>query len=322
MSALRLEPVPGWERLPAGWDFIEVAGVATDSQDRVFVFNRGRHPVIVFDPEGRFLFTWGEGEFVRPHGIAIGPDDSLYLTDDLDHTVRKYSPDGRRQWLLGSSGQPSDTGVREMDYRTIRRGGPPFNQPTNLALAADGSFFVSDGYGNARIHKFSPAGQWLFSWGEPGTGDGQFQLPHGIAVDRRGRVFVADRENDRLQLFDAEGRFLASWTDVCRPCEVFLDAADRVWVAELGRRTGLFPWMQAEPTAPGGRLSVFDAEGRLLLRCGGGDRPGTPGDFYAPHDVWVDGRGGVYVGEVVWSAGGNRGLAPAHCPPLQKFRLA
>ncbi len=129
-------PVPGWEQLPAGWKFVEAVGVATDSRDRVFVFNRGEHPLIVFDRDGKFLQAWGEGQFVRPHGIWIGGDDAVYLTDDLDHTVRKYTPDGRLLWKLGTSGRGSDTGVRESDYRTITRGGPPFNQPTNLAIGA------------------------------------------------------------------------------------------------------------------------------------------------------------------------------------------
>lgn len=139
-----------WAQLPAGWSLVEVAGVATDSADNVFVFNRGQHPVIVFDREGRFLRSWGEGQFVRPHGITIGPDDAVYCVDDTDHTLRKYTPQGRLLWTLGTSGQPSDTGARSVDYRQIVRSAGPFNFPTNVALAADGSLFVADGYGNAQ----------------------------------------------------------------------------------------------------------------------------------------------------------------------------
>src|SRR5438105_5593119 len=134
---LRYEALPRWEQLPAGWSFVEVAGVATDSQDRVYVFNRGEHPVIIFDRDGQFLSSWGEGQFKRPHGISIGPDDAVYCTDDLDHTVRKFTPDGRLLLTLGCSGQASNTGIVGNDYRTIRHGGPPFNRPTNLALAPD-----------------------------------------------------------------------------------------------------------------------------------------------------------------------------------------
>ena len=312
-------PVPGWEQLPAGWKFVEAVGVATDSRDRVFVFNRGEHPVIVFDRDGRFVEAWGEGQFVRPHGIWIGSDDAVYLTDDLDHTVRKYTPHGRLLWKLGTSGRGSDTGVQKNDYRTITRGGPPFNQPTNLTIGPDGSLYISDGYGNARIHKYSPEGKLLLSWGEPGAGPGQFNLPHGIGVDSSGRVLVADRENSRIQVFSPNGEFLAEWTDVVRPCEVFVDLQDNVFVAELGHRAGMFPWMKPDLTVSGGRVSIFNDRGSLLSRFGGGEKPGTPGDFFAPHDLWVDARGDLYVAEVTWSAGGNRGLVSPDCPSLQKL---
>jgi DNA-binding beta-propeller fold protein YncE len=318
-GSFRYRPVPGWEQLPEGWSFVEAVGAATDSQDRVYVFNRGEHPVIVFDDSGRFLRAWGQGVFRRPHGIWIGPDDSLYLADDWDHTVRKFTPEGRLLLTLGTSGQASDSGIEGIDYRTIRRAAPPFNLPTNLALAPDGAMYVTDGYGNARVHRFAPDGALLFSWGEPGDGPGQFNLPHGIGVDSRGRVYVADRENSRVQRFSAEGRFLDQWTDVVRPCEVFVDPRDNVFVAELGRRVGGFPWMTPDPAASGGRVSIFDSEGNLLSRFGGGDHPGTPGDFLAPHDIWVDRQGSIYTSEVVVSAAGKTSYYSPQCPTLQKF---
>jgi DNA-binding beta-propeller fold protein YncE len=209
--------------------------------------------------------------------------------------------------------------VQKNDYRTITRGGPPFNQPTNLTIGADGSLYISDGYGNARIHKYSPDGKLLLSWGEPGAGPGQFNLPHGIGIVSSGRVLVADRENSRIQIFSPDGEFLAEWTDVVRPCEVFVDPQDNVFVAELGHRAGLFPWMKPNPTVSGGRISIFNHTGSLLARFGGGEKPGTPGDFFAPHDVCVDVRGDLYVAEVTWSAGGNRGLVSPDCPSLQKL---
>lgn len=323
--------------MPTGWSFVEAVGVATDSHDRVYVFNRGEHPVIVFDADGRFLRAWGEGQFVRPHGIWIGKDqdddaDMVYLTDDNGHAVRKFTPDGKLVATIGPCGQPSDTGVEGNDYRTIRRGAGPFNLPTNLALGPAGEMYVSDGYGNARVHKFSPDGKLLRSWGEPGTGPGQFNLPHGIGVDSTGRVFVTDRENSRVQVFSPDGDFLEEWTDVLRPCEVFLDGEDRVFVAELGRFAGLFPFMQRDPQATGGRVSVFDRSGKLLARLGGRWRPWgegskapeqapctPPDDFFAPHDIWVDSAGGIYVGEVTMSAGGYKGLVSPDCPSLRKF---
>ncbi|MCI0721753.1 MAG: peptidyl-alpha-hydroxyglycine alpha-amidating lyase family protein [Acidobacteria bacterium] len=313
------EALSQWEQLPPGWSFAEVVAVATDSQDRVYVFNRGKHPVMVFDRDGRFLSSWGEGLFVRPHGILIGPDDAVYCADDHDHTVRKFTTGGQLLLTLGTRGQPSDTGVVHNDYRSIRRGGAPFNLPTNLALSPTSEMYVTDGYGNARVHKFSDDGRLLFSWGEPGSGPGQFNLPHGIAVGRDQTVYVADRENSRIQVFTHAGEFLTDWKDVARPTQIFIDAHDNVYVSELGWRAGLFSGVQPPPDPPGGRVSIFTRDGKLLARWGGGDTPCAVGDFFAPHDVWLDSRGDLYISEVTMSAGGNRGVVPSHCHTLQKF---
>ncbi len=312
-----------WARRPAGFTWSEVSAVATDSRDRLFVFNRGDHPVMVFDPDGTFLSAWGEGVFARAHGITIGPDDSVYCTDDLDHTVRKFTPEGRLLLTLGTSGKPSETGATSIDYRTIRHAGLPFYFPTNVALSPAGEIYVTDGYGNARVHKFSPTGKLLFSWGAPGNGPGQFKVPHGIAVDRHGTVFVADRENSRIQIFSPEGEFLREWVDIARPCQVAFDARGNLFIAELGYRAGMWPGtFPPTPNATGGRVSIFDPGGALLARWGGGDEPTAPGDFFAPHDICIDTRGDVYVAEVVMSAGGNRGLVSPDCHTLQKFVIS
>lgn len=309
-----------WAKLPDGFRWSEVAAVAVDSHDRVFAFHRGERPVMVFDRDGNFLASWGDGQFVRPHGIAIGQEDAVYCTDDGDHTVKKFTPEGRLLMTLGGSGRPADTGATSIDYRTIRYAGPPFHFPTNVALAANGDIYVSDGYGNARVHRFSPDGRLMASWGGPGGGPGEFRVPHGIAISRDGIVFVADRENSRLQLFSLDGEFLGEWSDIARPCQVAIDAAGRVWVAELGYRAGMWPGTFApSPDATGGRVSVFDSGGRVLARFGGGVNPTACGDFFAPHDIAIDSRGDVYVAEVVLSAGGNRGLVSPDCHTLQKL---
>jgi DNA-binding beta-propeller fold protein YncE len=299
---------------------VEVAGVATDSAGNAYVFNRGEHPLIVFDASGRFLRSWGEGMLVRPHGITIGPDDMLYCVDDTDHTVRKFTPEGRLLLTLGTSGVASRTGATTVDYRTIRQAAVPFNFPTNLALSPSGEMYVSDGYGNARIHRFAPHGELLDSWGSPGVGPGEFHVPHGIAIDREGIVYVADRENSRLQLFSPHGEFLAQWTDVARPSQVTIDESGNVFVAELGYRAGMFEGNLPPPGRPtGGRVSIFNSTGALLARWGGGENPCAPGDFYAPHDITIDRHGDLYVGEVTMSAGGRRGLVSHDCHSLQKF---
>jgi sugar lactone lactonase YvrE len=313
----RYEAVPGWPTLPAGFTFQEAVGVATDSGGRVYVFNRGEHPVAIFSPEGEFLGSWGEGQFERPHGIMIGPDDALYLTDDCGHTVGKYTRDGRLLLELGVPGQPSVTGHRDFDYRTIERGGPPFRYPTNVALGPESDIYVSDGYGNARVHRFAPDGRLIRSWGEPGSGPGQFNVPHGIAIDPRGRVIVADRENDRLQFFSFEGELLGIWPDLPRPSDIWVGDAGELFVVELGWQAGRWPWMAPDPEAPCGRLSIYDPDGAVLARWGSGN-PLAPDGFYAPHDIWVDRAGALYVAEVTLSA--SRGAPEAaDYPTLRRF---
>ncbi len=311
-----------WARWPEGWQVPEVVGVATDSQDRVFVFYRGEHPVAVFDRDGAFLFSWGEGIFNRPHGITIGPDDSVFCADDFDHTVRKFTPEGKLLLTLGASGRPSDTGATSVDFRNIQRAAGPFHYPTNVAIGPASEIYVSDGYGNARVHKFSAKGKLLLSWGSPGAGPGEFRIPHGIAVDGAGIVYVADRENSRVQLFSPDGKFLTQWTDIARPCEVAIDASGKVYVAELGYRAGMWPGTQPpHDGATGGRVSIFDARGKVLARFGGGQRPCEAGDFFAPHDIWLDSHGSFYVSEVIWSAAGGKKPDAGEYHALQKFEL-
>src|SRR5262249_1086225 len=152
------------------------------------------------------------------------------------HVVHKFTPEGKLLMTLGTKGLPSDTGATSIDFRTITHTGPPFHYPTNVALSPEGNLYITDGYGNARVHAFAPDGRLLFSWGAPGTGPGQFRVPHGIAIDKHGTLFVCDRENSRIQLFTPEGKYLSEWTDVIRPSQVFIDSAGDVYVAELGYR--------------------------------------------------------------------------------------
>jgi DNA-binding beta-propeller fold protein YncE len=309
-----------WAKFPANGADGEAVAIACDRRDRVFVFLRGPRPVQVFEPDGTFIAAWGEGLFTRPHGIFIGPDDTVYCTDDCGHTVRAFTTEGRLLLTLGTSGQPSDTGATSIDYRTIRRAGPPFHYPTNLAVGPSGDLYVSDGYGNARVHRFAPDGRLLQSWGEPGRGLSQFQVPHGLALDRDGTVYVADRENSRIQIFTGDGAYRGEWTDVARPCQLYVDSDEWIYVAELGFHAGRWPGTGlAEPGAPAGRVSIFDRTGTLHARWGGGANPCAVGDFYAPHGVWVDSRDDLYVAEVALSAGARAGLVPASCHTLQKF---
>ena len=321
---LEYEVLEGWERLPEGWSFVEVAGVAVDSQDRVYVFNRGQHPMIVFDKDGRFLNAWGEGVFTNPHGLFIDAADHVYCVDNHDHTVRKFTTEGELLMTLGDSVEPADTGF-QMGESPVRRAGGPFNMVTNVAVAGNGEMFISDGYGNARVHRFSASGELLASWGEPGSAPGQFNLPHSIAVDRDGRVFVADRENSRIQIFAADGTYLKSWDWVNRPDDLFIDAAQNLYIAELGwalpyRGVPHYRTMTAPPVghAPIARVTICDLDGRIQHQIGGWD-PVLPGNFIAPHGIWADARGDFYVGEVVKASGAIEHFAPLTCHAFQKF---
>ena len=316
-NKLEYEVLEGWEKLPEGWSFVEVAGVATDSQDRVYAFNRGDHPMIVFDRDGNFLDAWGEGVFTNAHGIFIGPDDTVYAVDNFDHTVRIFDRDGTLKQTLGKKDTPSDTGFVPGKSPVRRRAGP-FNRVTNLALGTGGEMYVADGYGNAAVHRFTAAGEYESSRGEPGSGPGEFVLPHGIAVDKRNTVYVADRENSRIQVFDADGGYLNQWNNVTRPDDLFIDDDENLFVAELGERAGIDPSVTVPPHAPHASVAILTLDGELQTRFGGEDAV-APGNFFAPHGIWADSRGDLYVSEVTYSGGGRFGLVPLDCHSLQKF---
>jgi streptogramin lyase len=320
-DALQYEVVENWEKLPHGYKHRDVSGVAVDSKDRAFLICRGDHPVIIFDRHGNFVDSWGEGEFTyRTHGITIGPDDSVFLTDDGNHTVRKFTPDGKLLMTLGTMNAPSDTGYNGSDYGVVERPGGPFNRPTNLAIAKNGDLYVSDGYGNCRVHQFSPAGELIRSWGAPGSGPGEFILVHGIGIAPDGRVFVCDRENDRIQIFSPEGEYIAEW-EAQRPEHLVFDKKGRVYVAELSWHPGMTSPRRGEiQDVEPARVSILDPEGNVLARWGGLD-PSAAGSFAAPHGIALDSQGDLYVSEVTWTYAVRRGLAPPDCHTFQKFVL-
>lgn len=283
----RYRVVENFAKLPDGWRLTDVASVAVDSKDRVYAFNRGAHPMVVLDREGNFLRSWGEGLFSRAHGLHIDADDNLYCTDDGDHTVRKCTTDGKVLLTIGIPEKPSPF-----------MSGDPFHRCTHTALSPTGEIYVSDGYGNARVHKFTPDGKLLKSWGEPGTDPGQFNIVHNIATDADGFVYVADRENHRVQVFDGNGKFETQWNNLHRPCALCCCGGGKsptFVVGELG------PGLAINRDVPnlGPRLSIVDARGKRIARLGGEEGPGVAsGKFLAPHGIALDSRGDIYVGEV------------------------
>ncbi|MFT5172100.1 MAG: DNA-binding beta-propeller fold protein YncE [Gammaproteobacteria bacterium] len=296
-----------WAKLPEGWFFDDVAAVAVDNKDQVYVFNRGEHPMIVFDREGNFLRSWGEGLFKRPHGLFIGPDETLFCTDDGDHTMRACTLGGKVLMTLGIAGEPAP-------YMS----GEPFHRCTHTALSPQGDIYVSDGYGNARVHKYSPDGKLLFSWGEPGTDPGQFNIAHNICCDADGWVYVADRENHRVQVFNGDGKYEAQWFNMHRPCGLCMGvgADPHFYVGELG------PDMNVNLKMPniGPRVSIVSNTGKTLARLGDLHRGTGPGQFIAPHGLAVDRHGDIYVGEVAFTNHRNAGReAPEGMISLRKL---
>ena len=271
-----------WQRPPAGLD-VRACAVSVDSQDRVYCFNRNaEHPVVIFDRYGNFLSSWGAGLFTFPHAIRIVQEngqDVVWLCDEHHQTFQKFTTDGRLLQTIGEKDARSDTGVPADDFssaawKKVTHGGGPFNLPTDIAFAPDGSMFMTDGYGNARVHKFSPDAKYQFSWGESGTAPGQFNLPHGVWIDRRGRVLVADRENDRVQVFDQKGKLLSVWsTELIGPAFFYVDDDDIVYIPEHN----------------GGRISILTLDGERLARWGDGPV------HRSCHGIWVDSHSDLYV---------------------------
>jgi peptidylamidoglycolate lyase len=295
--------VTDWPQLPEGMALGQVSGVGVDSQGQVFVFHRAERvwqgenfgldkiaaaTVAVLDGEsGALISQWGADTFVIPHSLTIDQDDNLWLTDVGLHQVFKFDRAGNLLLVLGEPGVPGNDETH-------------FNMPTDVAIAADGSFYVSDGYGNARVIHFSATGEFLRQWGTAGDGPGQFSVPHGLALDAQGQVYVADRGNARLQIFTAEGEWVTTWAggELGRPWTVRLGPDGAVYVVDGGDQREFWP--------DRGRVLKLDDTGNLLAAFGA--YGAEPGQFIWPHALALAPDGSIYVGEV---ATGMR---------IQKFR--
>ena len=246
-----------WAKLPPGQEFQAPSAVAVDSQDRVYVFQRRGPPILVFDRDGQFLSAWPRvpGELEDAHHIFVGPDDGVYLADRDAHQVLKYTTNGVLQMSLGNR------------HRAAMQA--PFNHPSDIAVAPSGEIYVSDGYGNSSVHRFSQDGTYVSSFGSPGSGPGQFRVPHSIRVANDGRVFVCDRENHRVQVFTAAGEYIDQWTDFKFPMGIHIDSNQVVYVTDQ---------------VP--RVSIFNLDGELLARGR---------TFENGHNVYTDSQGSIYA---------------------------
>lgn len=259
------QPVAKWPSMPEGSKLGEVGAVATDSADRVYILHRGKQPLMVFDKDGKFLRAWGDGLFKKGHGLCVDRDGNVWVTDGT-HQVTKFNPEGKILLTLGKKDEP---GV----------GQDQFNQPTDVAEAPSGEIYVSDGYGNSRVVKFAKDGKYLQDWGKRGVGEGEFNQPHAICIDAQGRVYIGDLKNHRIQIFDAQGKFLAQWKEIGSPHGLFLTGDGRMLVADGKAHV----------------IKVLDEQGQVVGRWG--EKGIGPGQFNYSHWICIDSKGAVYVAE-------------------------
>ena len=241
--------------LPDGMTWGNVSHVAVDSKDRVYAFQRKDPPIVIFDSDGNFLDSWGDGQLIDAHGIFFTPQDDLFLVDRDMYEVLKYTTQGEPLLRIGVRGKSA---LQE-----------PFNHPADVAVSPSGDIYVADGYGNSMVHKFSPNGELVLSWGAPGVELGQFTTPHGIWVDGESKVYVADRENNCVQVFDADGNFITSWGNFYHPMDIWADNEDIFYVTDQ---------------VP--RFTVLDRDGNILAR---GRAPN------AGHGIYGDSKGNLYL---------------------------
>lgn len=289
-SGLAYQVVHGWPVLPDGFVLGQVSGVGVDSHNQVFIFHRADHswnrtkesiavPTIMsFNADtGKLTSSWGANMFVLPHGLRVDHQDHIWVTDIVLQQVFKFTRDGKLLMSVGTKGVPGCDGTH-------------FDQPTDVAVAADGSFYVSDGYGNSRVAKFSPNGDFLFAWGKKGDRPGEFDVPHSITLDHSGRVYVADRTNSRIQVFKDDGSFLESWknADLGRPWGLDFGPDKRLYVVDGGD-------LHHNPPDRGHAMKL-DLKGNVLdkwSRFGNYD-----GQLYWGHDIAVGKNLDVYIGDV------------------------
>jgi DNA-binding beta-propeller fold protein YncE len=264
--------VTDWPKLPPQWNLFEAADVATDAQDNVWIFHRGKHPIIKLAKDGQLLLALDDVPVASAHGIKVGPDGGIWLIDVAGHTVMKVNGQGKVQLVIAQAGRAA-AADNDAQYA--------FNRPTGIAFTPGGDFYVSDGYVNSRVIQFTKDGKYIRHWGRKGTGDGEFDLVHDVTVDKQGRVYVADRSNSRVQVFDAQGKFLAKWTDVGQPWGLFyVERENAIYMAD-----GL-----------NNRVVKLNTDGQVLGQLGGFGK--APGQFDFAHHLAVDSEGSIYVAEI------------------------
>ena len=289
----KYELVKDWPQLSEGYVLSQPTGIGIDTSENIFVFHRtGRiwtdtfpdslissNTILMLDREtGKIINSWGANLFIMPHGLTVDKYNNVWVTDVGLHQVFKFTHDGKLLMKLGVAKVPGNDSLH-------------FNLPTDVAVKSDGSFYVSDGYGNSRVVKFSAASHYLFEWGKKGIKPGEFNIPHGIDLDEKGNVYVADRENNRIQVFDSTGKYLNGWED---------SSFKRVFSVNIEKKSQqLFAidYMSITPLIVNGSdILKFDDSLKLINRFGRTGGCNTSSDWY--HDIAIDNEGNIYVGDI------------------------
>lgn len=272
------EPLPVEEafNMPGYISFDSVASMAFNSNGNLIVLHRGQNPFLEFDKEGNFIRAFGQGRyFNRAHGLHIDDEDNLWVTDVANHIVMKFDADGDLLMMLGEMAQSGEWNEEDNSRR--------FNQPNEVTLDSAGNVYVAQGHGpgEPRVLKFSPDGEFITQWGERGDGPGEFAVAHSIDADAQDRLYVADRENFRVQIFDTEGNFIEEWQYNAMICGVYLHDDGQVWIT----------------TGFDGEFAKIDAEGNIIGALG---TPGPAnGQFGEAHYITVDSDDDAYIADVV-----------------------
>lgn len=282
---------PNWPNTPEDIEWAAVPGVAVDAEDNVWLFTRKGPSVQVYSKDGAYQFGWGDT--AGSHHIKIDRDGYIWTSDVRRHIVQKHKRDGT---VLMTLGTPDEAGVDETH----------FFKPTDMAFASNGDIFVSDGYGNARVVHFRADGTYVKAWGSLGTGKSHFSIPHAIAIDSKDRIYVADRNNVRVQIYNTDGKLIDSWSNILVPWGFHITADDEIWIC------GSSPmhW-ENHPDYPGAPLGCppkdqllmrLDTNGRIqemwtFPKAADGEE--SPGELNWVHCIALDSDGNVYLGDII-----------------------
>tara|TARA_B100000519_G_scaffold200551_1_gene213962 strand:+ start:18436 stop:19455 length:1020 start_codon:yes stop_codon:yes gene_type:complete len=311
----KFKPVDYWAKIPHGIWMREATSVAVDKDDNVYVFNRGNQPVLIFDTNGNLLNMWGNDNldnniriitdsygnsmqfwktwFTRPHSITIDHENNIWLVDDSGNQIHKMSKEGKNLLTIGDG------------KKAPAQSGNMFNQPTDVVVSkTTNEIFISDGYGNSRIHKLDKNGNLIKSWGKPGTDPGEFNLPHNLALIDDKEVIVCDRESNRIQIFDTEGNYIRQWfVHKAVAVEVIGSGENaRLFIAEQGPTTGS-PQRGVENV--GNRIGIYDRYGNRINRIGSKKFGEHSDGFLWPHSLAIDSMGSIYIAEVSYTEWGK-----------------